>query len=87
MSTALHGVFEHVSGYGLHIPLYGAYWALAVASDDLQPASLTAHEVQQRLDQRAIGDLQYYNDEVHGALFALPTFYRRLMQVEETAHS
>lgn len=86
MSNALRGVFDHVSGYGLHIPLYGAYWALAVASDDLVPASLDADQVQQRLDQRGIDDLQYYNNDVHGALFALPTFHRRLMQGEEATH-
>lgn len=83
LSGALHEVFEHVQGYGLHIPLYGAYWALAVASDDLVPTALTAEQVQQRIDQRGIDDLNYYNQDVHSALFALPTFHRRLMQAEE----
>lgn len=27
--------------------------------------------------------LQFYNADIHGALFALPTFYRRLMPVNE----
>ena len=27
--------------------------------------------------------LQFYNADVHGALFALPTFYRRLVPVNE----
>lgn len=85
LSDALHQVFQHVSGYGLHIPLYGAYWALAVVSDELVPTALTAEQVQQRIDQRGIGDLQYYNQDVHGALFALPTFHRRLMQEEAFA--
>lgn len=87
LAADLGGVFEQVSGYGLHIPLYGAYWALAVASDDLVPATLTADEVQRRIEQRGITDLQYYNNEVHGALFALPTFHRRLMAVEDVVHS
>jgi len=30
-------------------------------------------------------DLQYYNAEVHPALFALPTYYRRLVQPEVAA--
>jgi len=29
LADALHNVFQHVSGYGVHIPLYGAYWAVA----------------------------------------------------------
>lgn len=87
LAGSLRNVFEHVSAYGLHIPLYGSYWALAVASDTLQPASLTPEQVQQRIDERGITDLQYYNDAVHGALFALPNYYRRLVEVEEAVHN
>lgn len=87
LAGALHNVFDQVHGYGLHIPLYGAYWALAVASDELDPTAVSAEQVQQRLDQRGIADLQYYNNAVHGALFALPTFHRRLMEVEAEAHA
>jgi len=79
LGAALASVFSGVRGYGLHIPLYGAYWALAVASDTLDPLALDAQQVRQRLEERRIGALQYYNPEVHGALFALPNFYRALM--------
>lgn len=79
LADALAGVFAQVHGYGLHIPLYGSYWSLAVASDGLNPTALSADQVAVRLDQRDITDLQYYNPQVHGALFALPNFYRRLM--------
>lgn len=78
-AASLASVFERVRGYGLHIPLYGAYWALAIASDSLDPAALDAGRVGQRLRERGIDGLQYYNPEVHGALFALPNFYRALM--------
>ena len=71
--------FACVSPYGLYIPLYGAYWGLAVASDTLRPRALTAESVQQRIDARRITRLQHYNAEVHGALFALPTYYRAML--------
>lgn len=74
----LGGVFAHVSPYGLYIPLYGAYWGMAVASDVLRPKAVSAEQVQRQLDERAIALLQYYNAEVHGALFALPNYYRAL---------
>lgn len=77
--ASLRGSFRMVSPYGLHIPLYGAYWGLAVASDDLDPLSLTAFELADRLQRRQIADLQYYNPQVHAALFALPNFYRALV--------
>lgn len=79
LSTDLQAVFKHVSAYGLHIPLYGAYWAMAVVSDELLPTQITVEQVQQRIQERGLDDLQYYNAEVHGALFALPNYYRKLL--------
>src|SRR5690606_30115856 len=43
--AALRRTFRIVSPYGLHVPLYGAYWGMAVASDDLDPTSLTYEEL------------------------------------------
>lgn len=80
LNAELQAVFKHVSAYGLHIPLYGAYWAMAVVSDSLVPTTLTVNEVEQRLEERGIADLQYYNSDVHAALFALPNYYRKLLK-------
>lgn len=79
MNSALQAVFAQVCGYGLHIPLYGAYWALAVASDSLDAKALDVALVETRLQERAINELNYYNADVHGGLFALPTFHRKLL--------
>lgn len=76
----LQHTFGIVAPYGLHVPLYGAYWGFAVASDDLDPLSPSVAEVRTRLERRAIGDLRYYNAPVHEALFALPNFYRELAE-------
>lgn len=83
LAAALQRTFAHVCAYGLHIPLYGAYWSLAVASDVLVPPSLPPAEVRVRLQERQIGPLQYYNAEVHAALFALPTFYGELLTPQD----
>ena len=79
LSHKLANVFTHVSPYGLYIPLYGAYWALAVVSEQQQPKSMDAATIAQRLESRGIGELQYYNPAVHGALFALPNYYQALL--------
>ncbi len=76
----LRAVFAKVSCYGLYIPLYGAYWGLAVASDGLDPPALDRSLVADRLKERDIRDLQYYNADVHAALFALPNYYRDLVR-------
>ncbi|MEZ5608216.1 MAG: polyamine aminopropyltransferase [Burkholderiaceae bacterium] len=75
----LNARFAQVSPYGLYIPLYGAYWGLAVASDSLRPASVPPPIVQERIDERGIARLQHYNADVHGALFALPNYYRAMV--------
>lgn len=77
---SLRQQFAVVRCYGLYIPLYGAYWGLAVASDELDPLELKAQQVAERLRQRKVWDLQYYNEQVHGALFALPNYYRELLK-------
>lgn len=79
IAAALHATFGIVRCYGLYIPLYGAYWGMAVASDTLDPLHLSRDEVLRRLSQRDIGDLHYYNEDVHSALFALPNYYRNLL--------
>ncbi len=88
LGADLAKVFAQVHGYGLHIPLYGSYWGLAIASDELDPRTLSGAQVQKRLAQRFTSDqqdsLQFYNAELHGALFALPTFYRRLLPAQQS---
>jgi spermidine synthase len=75
----LAAVFPVVRPLGLYIPLYGAYWGMAVAAEALDPRTLGADVVEERLRERDIGNLELYNGEMHGALFALPNFYRRLL--------
>lgn len=72
-------VFNIVTPYFVHIPAYGATWGFAVASDHLRPAGIGAAEIDLRLNQRAIGDRQFYNGETHRAMLALPEYIRNLI--------
>jgi spermidine synthase len=75
----LRQVFRVVSPYFVHIPLYGSIWGFACASDVLDPAAMAPAAVERVLAGRGVGDLQYYNGEVHRAMFALPNYIRALL--------
>ena len=75
----LRSVFACVRPYFLYIPLYGSLWGLACASDAVDPAALSAAEVDHRLSARAIVGLQHLNGPVHSAQFALPNHLRALL--------
>jgi spermidine synthase len=77
--AALREAFPLVTPYLASIPLYGGMWMMACCSADLDPCKITAREVDGRLARRGIGDLQYYNGDVHRASLALPNFVRGLV--------
>lgn len=79
LSQTLKATFAQVACYGTYVPLYGAYWGMAVCSDRLQPTAVSAAQIDERLAARGVTDLQYYNADIHGALFALPNYYRKLV--------
>ena len=79
LAQRLNGIFRIVRPYTMYIPLYGAQWAMAVCSDKLDPKSLTADEIDRRIEQRRLQDLRFYNGETHEGVFALPNFIRDLV--------
>ncbi len=77
--ASLRQVFRVVAPYFVHIPLYGALWGFACASDSLDPRALAPEEAERRLAGRGVSALRCYNGEVHRALFALPNYVRELV--------
>ena len=78
--ASLREVYACVSAYFVHIPLYGSIWGFACASDSLDPRAVSPEEVERRLAARGVKELQYYNGEVHRAVFALPNYIRDLVR-------
>ena len=76
--VSLRSAFSIVTPYLTSVPLYGGLWMMACCSASLDPRKLSAPEVDRRLSQRAIADLQYYNGDTHRASLALPNFVRTL---------
>jgi spermidine synthase len=77
--AALRGAFAVVAPYLTSIPLYGGLWMMACCSGSLDPRTPTAAEIDARIAARRIGDLQYYNGDMHRAALALPNFVRALV--------
>ncbi len=79
LAQRLNGIFRIVRPYTLYLPLCGAQWAMAVCSDKLDPKSITADEIDRRIEARKLLDLKFYNGETHEGVFALPNFVRDLV--------
>ena len=77
--ASLRHAFAVVTPYLTSIPLYGGLWMMACASATLDPRTLSAEEVDRRIAERRLGDLRYYNGEMHRAALALPNFVRMLV--------
>lgn len=78
IAASVRAVFPIFRPYLQYVPLYGTLWCMAMASDGTDPALLGAQEVDARLAQRGIGDLQLYNGATHQALLAQPNFVRAI---------
>ena len=75
----LRTVFEQVAAWFVHIPLYGATWGFACASDALDLHAIRGEEIDARLVARKIGDRQYYDGTMHHAMLSLPPYIRALI--------
>ncbi|WP_024871845.1 polyamine aminopropyltransferase [Tolumonas lignilytica] len=81
--TELKAVFQVVRPLLIPITLYGGFWGMACASQLRDPKRLDADAVEQRLQQRGISGLHYYNGDTHQAALALPNFVRQLLTQTE----
>jgi len=78
--ASLRAAFPVVTPYLTSIPLYGGLWMMACCAAQLDPHYLTPLEVDRRIAQRGIGDLQYFNGDVHRGSLAMPNFVRTLLR-------
>ena len=74
----LRGVFPHVCAYKAFMPIYGAEWGMACASNQTDPRTLNEEEISTRLGARTITDLRFYTPRVHASLFAWPAYAEKL---------
>ena len=75
----LRSAFAVVTPYLTSVPLYGGLWMMACCSASLDPKGMSILDVDRRIAQRGIRNLQYYNGDMHRAAIALPNFVRALV--------
>ena len=74
----LGSAFAAVTPFLTAVPLYGGTWMMACCSASLDPRTLQAIDVDRRIAQRGIADLQFINGDTYRAVLALPNFVRPL---------
>ena len=75
----LRSVFAIVTPYLTSVPLYGGMWMMACCSASLDPKAMSILNIDRRIAQRGIRNLQYYNGDMHRASLAFPNFVRALV--------
>jgi spermidine synthase len=76
----LRAVFANVVPYFVHIPMYGATWGFACASQSLDVGAIAVQTIEERLAERKITHRQFYNGEVHRAMQAKPEYIKKLIE-------
>ncbi|MCE2990575.1 MAG: polyamine aminopropyltransferase, partial [Nitrosomonadaceae bacterium] len=74
----LRQLFSVVTPYFVHIPIYGATWGFAVASDAIDVSQVAAEEIDARLASRQVAHRQLYTGAVHHAMLTLPPYVQGL---------
>jgi spermidine synthase len=75
----LSRAFGCVTPYLTSIPLYGGLWMMACCSSSLDPRDRSAADIDARIAQRGVTQLQYVNGDTYRAALALPNFVRTLV--------
>ena len=87
VSNTLNQVFSTVVPYVASIQSFGEPWGYGFASKSLSPLELNAEEVNQRLLERGVRNLRFYDGETHTGLFSLPLFLRKALVSESRVNS
>jgi len=72
----LQDVFTFVSPYQMHMPSFSSLWGFTLASDTLQPMSLSPAEIDVRIASRVPGQLRAYDGTTHVGLFSIAKHIR-----------
>ena len=77
IANTLRNVFPIARPYQVHVPSFLGLWGFVSASQSLDPAELTAEEIDTRISIRISKNLKSYDGLTHRAMFTIPKHIRQ----------
>ena len=77
IANTLRNVFPIARPYQAHVPSFLGLWGFVSASQSLDPAELTAEEIDTRISIRISKKLKSYDGLTHRAMFTIPKHIRQ----------
>jgi spermidine synthase len=84
VNNTLNSVFPLVFPYQANVPSFGGLWGFSLASQQLNPLSLSDEEVDKRISTRVSRSLRFYDGTTHRGMFCLPRYLRQKMRQGES---
>ncbi len=84
INSTLRSVFPAVFPYQAFIPSFGGLWGFTLASEEVDPFSISIEEVDKLISDRVSEDLNFYDGLTHQGMFYLPRYLRRELSREDT---
>jgi spermidine synthase len=76
VNNTLKSVFSIVTQYVNYVPCFGGPWGFCIASQKQNPARLSPKEVDERITERSLTGLRFYDGLTHQGMFSLPLYVR-----------
>ena len=84
IARTMQRVFDHTSGYHVHIPSFGMTWGFIACggADAPDVGAMSEPEVDARVRERVASPLRFYDGEAHRGMFGLPKYVREAVATE-----
>lgn len=79
VTRTLRSIFPIVRVYQVDIPSFGGPWGFCVASMKMDPTKLSAQEVDNRVKERGLNSLKFYDGTTHQGMFMFPKHMRKAL--------
>ncbi|MGB4645561.1 MAG: polyamine aminopropyltransferase [Dictyoglomaceae bacterium] len=83
MNSTLRKIFGKVRSYQVYVPAYDFIWSFIFASDKIDPKEILEEDIDNRLKEKDITNLKFYDGETHKMMFSLPKNIRELIEKED----